>query len=50
MIRKAFAHHEREMETQFRSLSHQERRALVALLKKLGKSVDAELQAGKTAL
>ena len=50
IIRKAFAHHEHEMETLFRGLSHRERRALVSLLKKLGKSADAELQAGKTAL
>ena len=44
IIDKAFAHHEREMEHLFRSLSRQERSALIALLKKLGRSVDAELQ------
>jgi MarR family transcriptional regulator, 2-MHQ and catechol-resistance regulon repressor len=40
-ITKAFAHHEREMEQLFRSLPPPERATLVALLKKLGKSVQA---------
>ena len=44
-IREAFAHHAREMELLLTELSHQERRTLVKLLKKLGKSVDARLEA-----
>ena len=44
IIGKAFAYHEREMEHLCRSLSRRERSALIALLKKLGKSVEAELQ------
>ena len=52
IISKAFAHHECEMEHLFRSFSRQERSALIALLKKLGRSVEAELQSsgksGKT--
>jgi len=52
IIGKAFAHHEREMERLFRSLSRQERSALIVLLKKLGRSVEAKLQScgknGKT--
>ena len=39
VIKKAFAHHEREMEHLLGSLSLKERTTLVALLKKLGKSV-----------
>jgi MarR family transcriptional regulator, 2-MHQ and catechol-resistance regulon repressor len=46
IIRKAFAHHEREMEHLLAGLSHEERSALLKLLKKLGKSVDARLKAG----
>jgi MarR family transcriptional regulator, 2-MHQ and catechol-resistance regulon repressor len=41
VIRKAFAHHEGEMENLMKSLSLQERKSLIALLKKLGKSVQA---------
>jgi MarR family transcriptional regulator, 2-MHQ and catechol-resistance regulon repressor len=44
IIRKAFAHHEREMEQLFLGLSQQERTTLVVLLKKLGKSVEAKMQ------
>jgi MarR family 2-MHQ and catechol resistance regulon transcriptional repressor len=43
IITKAFAHHEREMEQLLRSFSCQERSALIALLKKLGRSVEADL-------
>jgi len=45
IIREAFAHHEREMEHLLSGLSKQERSTLLSLLKKLGKSVDANLQA-----
>lgn len=45
MIRKAFAHHEREMELLLAGLSREERSLLVTLLKKLGKSVDGRMQA-----
>jgi len=45
IIRKAFAHHEREMELLVGGLSKQERSSLVALLKKLGKSVDGRMKA-----
>jgi MarR family transcriptional regulator, 2-MHQ and catechol-resistance regulon repressor len=41
VIRKAFAHHEREMEHLMKSLSLQERKSLIAVLKKLGKSIQA---------
>ena len=40
VIRKAFAHHEREMEHLLTGLNDQERTTLMVLLKKLGKSVD----------
>lgn len=45
VIREVFAHHEREMEHLLTGLSKQERSTLLSLLKKLGKSVDANLQA-----
>ena len=45
IIRKAFAHHQREMEHLLAGLSPQERSTLVGLLKKLGESVDAQLRA-----
>jgi len=45
IIRKAFAHHESEMEQLLAELSHKERRMLTKLLKKLGKSVDTRLKA-----
>lgn len=44
IITQAFAHHEREMEHLFRNFSYQERSALIASLKKLGRSVEAELR------
>ena len=44
VIRKVFAHHECEMERLFETLTLQERRTLVSLLKKLGKSVQAKSQ------
>ena len=52
IIGKAFAHHEREMEHVCRSLSRRERSALIVLLKKLGRAVEADLRScgkgGKT--
>ena len=44
VIKKAFAHHQREMEHLISDLPIQERATLIALLKKLGKSVDSRLQ------
>lgn len=44
VIRKAFAHHQSEMEYLLGDLPIQERATLIALLKKLGKSVDSRLQ------
>jgi hypothetical protein len=41
VIREAFAHHERETEHPMKSLSPQERKSVIAWLKKLGKSVQA---------
>jgi MarR family transcriptional regulator, 2-MHQ and catechol-resistance regulon repressor len=48
VIRQAFAHHQSEMEHVFQDLSRHDRSALVALLRKLGRSVEARLQTCKS--
>lgn len=44
VIRKAFAHHQSEMEHLFTELSSEERETLITLLKKLGKAVESRVQ------
>jgi len=44
VIRKAFAHHQNEMEQLFADLPCEDRATLVMLLKKVGKAVDSRLQ------
>lgn len=44
VIRRVFAHHECEMERLFETLTLEERRTLISLLKKLGKSVQEQTQ------